>query len=98
MLGKSKKFNIDRYFAILDYILWMTASETQEAKSYSHSLDYLATVNSLADEGLLKKSIIKKSDSTLDDLSAIAFKCNFDQNFISDVALKINFPLKEYLL
>jgi hypothetical protein len=52
----------------------------------------------LADEGLLKKTIIKKSDSTLDDLSSIAFKCNFDQNFISDVALKINFPIKDYLL
>jgi len=61
-------------------------------------LDYLATINSLADEGLLRKTIIKKSDSTLDDLASIAFKCNFDQNFISDVSVKINFPLKEYLL
>ena len=49
-------------------------------------MDYLATINSLAGEGLLKKSIIKKSDSTLDDLSSIAFKCNFDENFITDVA------------
>ncbi len=85
-LGKSKKFNIDRYFAILDFILFLVASETQEVKNYSHSLDYLATINSLAGEGLLKKSIIKKSDSTLDDLSSIAFKCNFDENFITDVA------------
>jgi len=28
LLGKSKKFNIDRYFAILDFILYMTAGET----------------------------------------------------------------------
>ena len=61
-------------------------------------MDYLATINSLAEEGLLKKTIIKKSDSTLDDLSSIAFKCNFDQNFISDVAMKVNFPIKDYLL
>lgn len=28
MMGKSKKFNIDRYFAIIDFILSMTADET----------------------------------------------------------------------
>jgi len=28
LLGKSKKFSIDRYFAILDFILFMTAGET----------------------------------------------------------------------
>ena len=58
----------------------------------------MATLNSLADEGLLKKSITKKSDSTLDDLSAVAFKCNFDQNFINEVAEKVNFPIEEYLV
>jgi len=46
----------------------------------------------------LKKSLIKKSDSTLDDLSSIAFKCNFDKTFVEDVAQKINFPIKEYLI
>mgnify|MGYP006970029574 CR=1 FL=1 len=56
-------------------------------------MDYLATLNSLAEEGLLKKTIAKKSDSTLDDLSAVAFKCNYDQNFIDEVALKISFPI-----
>jgi hypothetical protein len=55
-------------------------------------------LNSLAEEGLLKKSIAKKSDSTLDDLSAIAFKCNFDQNFIDEVSNKVNFPINEYLV
>jgi len=61
-------------------------------------LDYLATLNSLAEEGLLKKTIAKKSDSTLDDLSAVAFKCNYDQNFIDEVALKVNFPIQDYLI
>jgi hypothetical protein len=86
MVGKSKKFNVDRYLAILDFFVMLTAEETDEAKYTGHSLDYLATLNSLAEEGLLKKSITKKSDSNLDDLSAVAFKCNFDQNFISDVS------------
>jgi Origin recognition complex (ORC) subunit 5 C-terminus len=91
LLGKSKKFNIDRYFAILDFFVNIVAIDTFEQKSHGHSLDFLATINSLAEEGLLKKSITKKSDSTLDDLSAIAFKCNFDSNFINEVAKKINF-------
>lgn len=62
----------------MDYLVLIAAGETNESKNYGHSLDYLATINSLAEEGLLKKSITKRSDSTLDDLSAIAFKCNFD--------------------
>ena len=86
LTGKTKKFGIDRYFAILDFLLSITAIESYEVKNYGHTLDYLATINSLADEGLLRKSITKNSDSTLDDLSSIAFKCNFDQNFISEVA------------
>jgi hypothetical protein len=71
LLGKSKRFNIDRYLAILDYFVHLTAGDTSEAKLIGHSLDYLATLNSLAEEGLLKKSITKKSDSTLDDLAAV---------------------------
>ena len=62
-----------------------------------HSLDLLATVNSLAEEGLLKKSIMKRQDSTLDDLTTVSFKCNFDQNFITEVAEKIQFPITDYL-
>jgi hypothetical protein len=62
----------------MDYLVLIAAGETHESNNYGHSLDYLATINSLAEEGLLKKSITKRSDSTLDDLSAIAFKCNFD--------------------
>ena len=98
LLGKSKKFNIDRYVAILDFLLLVAAGDTQESRLWGHSIEYLATLNSLADEGLLKKSITKKSDSTLDDLSAVAFKCNFDQNFINEVAEKVNFPIEEYLV
>ena len=98
LTGKTKKFGIDRYFAILDFLLSITAMDSYEVKNYGHTLDYLATINSLAEEGLLKKSITKNSDSTLDDLCSIAFKCNFDQNFILEVAQKVNFPLTDYLL
>jgi len=43
----------------------------------------------MVEEGLLKKSIVKKSgagDSGADELVNIAFKCNFDLNYIQDVA------------
>lgn len=89
LIGKSKKFNVDRYFAILDFFINITASDSAESQMLGHSLDLLATVNSLAEEGLLKKSIMKRQDSTLDDLTTVSFKCNFDQNFITEVADKI---------
>jgi hypothetical protein len=97
LLGKSKKFSIERFVAILDYFVMLKAEDTHEAKLVGHSMDYLATLNSLADQGLLKKSITKKSDSTLDDLSSVAFKCNFDSKFIADVAKKVNFRLEDYI-
>jgi len=89
LIGKSKKFNVDRYFAILDFFINITAGDTAESQMLGHSLDLLATVNSLAEEGLLKKYIMKRQDSTLDDLTTVSFKCNFDQNFITEVAEKI---------
>ena len=33
-----------------------------------------------------------------EDLTSVAYKCNFDQNFVEDVAEKIGFLLKEYLV
>ena len=98
MVGRSKRFSTDRFLAILHYFLLLTAEETKETKLVGHSLDTLATLNSLAEEGLLKKSVAKKSDSNLDDLCAVAFKCNFDENFVKDVAKKVNFNVDEYLI
>lgn len=53
-------------------------------------------INSLVDEGLLKKYITKRGDGT-DELVSINFKCNFEVSFINDVADKINFILSEYI-
>jgi len=80
---------MERYFAILDFFINITAGDTAESKLRGHSLDLLATVNSLVVEGLMKKYIMRRQDSTLDDLTTVSFKCNFDQIFITEVAEKI---------
>ena len=74
---------------------------------HGHSLEYYATINSLASEGLLKKYVMKRSamgDSSAtgaagagEDLTSVSYKCNFDLNFVDDVAKKIGFLLTEYL-
>lgn len=55
----------------------------------------------MVEEGLLKKSVIKKTgaggDGGADELVNVAFKCNFDYNFIQEVANKIDFHLSDYL-
>ena len=83
------------------------AEECNENKNHGHSLEFYSTLNSLADDGLLKKNVVKRSGgpdsgtttgSAEDDLTSVFFKCNFDFNFISDVSKKINFLLEEFLL
>ena len=106
MVGKSKRFTLERYAAVLDYLISTQAEEAQENKMYGHSLEYYATINSLAGEGLLKKYVMKRSlvgeasssgaAGAGEDLTSVSFKCNFDSNFINEVARKIGFELKEY--
>ena len=54
-------------------------------------------------EDLLKKAVMRTSGSTAatsaggDDLIHVGFKCNFDQNFVEEVAEKINFHIRDYL-
>ena len=108
MVGKSKRFSLERYSAVLDYLVSTQAEEAQENQIHGHSLEYFATINSLAGEGLLKKYVTKRTavgDSSAtgaagagEDLTSVAYKCNFDQNFVEDVAEKIGFLLKEYLV
>lgn len=108
MVGKSKRFSLERYSAVLDYLVSTQAERSQENILHGHSLEYFATINSLAGEGLLKKYVMKRSaagDSNStgaagagEDLTSIAYKCNFDLNFVQDVAEKIGFLLKEYLV
>jgi len=33
-----------------------------------------------------------------EDLTSVSYKCNFDENFVDEVAKKIGFLLKEYLV
>ena len=96
MVGKSKRFSLERYAAVLDYLVSTQAENAQENLIHGHTLEYYATINSLAGEGLLKKYVMKRSaggDSNStgaagagEDLTSIAYKCNFDMNFVKDVA------------
>ena len=55
-MGKSKRFTLERYSAVLDYLMSVQAEECYENKQITgHSLDYYSTLNSLAEEGLLKR-------------------------------------------
>lgn len=108
MVGKSKRFSLERYSAILDYLMSTQAEHCQENIIAGHSLEYFATINSLVGEGLLKKYVMKRSavqDSSAtgaagagEDLTCVAYKCNFDRNFVDEVANKIGFLLNEYLV
>ena len=109
-MGKSKRFNLERYSAVLDYLMSVQAEECYENKQITgHSLDYYSTLNSLAEEGLLKKYIVKRNQTTGEsggtgaagageDLTCVSYKCNFDLNWIQEVADKISFHLDEYLV
>ena len=93
-MGKSKRFTLERYSAVLDYLISIQAEECYENKKITgHSLDYYATINSLAEEGLLKKYIVKRNQATGEsggtgaagageDLTCVSYKCNFDLNWI----------------
>ena len=59
MVGKSKRFSLERFSAILDYLVSTQAEECQENIIHGHTLEYYATINSLAGEGLLKKYVMK---------------------------------------
>lgn len=100
LMGKTKKFPIERFFGIVDFLLSILASDSTEQKNMSRSLDYMAAVNSLVEEGFLKRTANKKSDgvaASSEDLTQIFFKCNYDFNFIQEVSNKIDFKIDEYL-
>lgn len=60
MAAKSKRFTLERYSAVLDYLISTQAETSQENLIHGHSLEYFATINSLAGEGLLKKYVMKR--------------------------------------
>lgn len=68
-------------------------------------MEYYATINSLSNDGLLKKSFIKRAigpdagqGASSEDLTSVFFKCNFDLNFIQEVSKKVGFLLDEFLV
>jgi hypothetical protein len=73
----------------------------KENQELNRSIDYNACINSMAEEGLLKKSVVKKSggggNEGSDELINISFKCNFDFNYVEDVAKKIDFKIHDFL-
>ena len=102
-MGKTRKFNVERYLAILDFIFAIEAENSTCHTNFSRSCDYLACINSLCEEGLLKRTSMKKGTDgasgsvTSEELTSVGYKCNFDKNFIEEVANKVYFRLEDYL-
>jgi hypothetical protein len=103
LVGKTKRFVIDRLIAIVDYFTSLEIEGAQECQKLCHTSEFYSCINSLVKEDLLKKAVMRTSGSTAatsaggDDLVHIGFKCNFDQNFVEEVADKISFHIKDYL-
>ncbi len=104
LMGKTKKFTSERLFSILDFIYAIEAENSTCHTNHSRSCDYMACVNSLCEEGLLKRTTMKKGGAdgssmgvTSEDLTSVGYKCNFDRNYIEEVAKKIDFKLDDYL-
>ena len=75
-----------------------------EHKLVNQSADFYAAINTLVSEGLLRRismrvgvQMVSNASSATDDFVNVGFKCNFDNNFIYEVADKIDFQLSEFL-
>ena len=103
LLGKTKRFSLDRLLAIAQHLASLEIEGATECQMINHSLDFYACINTLVHEDLLKKQTLRTGGLTADlssgsdSLTSIGFKCNFDHNFVQEVAEKISFPLHEYL-
>ena len=103
LLGKTKRFSFDRLLAITQHLASIEIEGATECKLIKHSLDFYACVNTLVNEDMLTKQVMRTGGLTAeissgaDNLTSVGLKCNFDHNFIQEVAEKINFQLHEYL-
>lgn len=100
MMGKTRRFSLDRVSAILDYLTSLEIEGCEEVNKINHTAEFYSCINSLVGEGLLKKQVARSAGSGnigSDDLINIGFKCNFDINFVQEISTKINFHLKEYM-
>ena len=97
MVGKTKRFVIDRLAGIVDYLTSLEIEGAEECRKLNHTAEFHACINSLVKEDLLKKSIVRTAGSSIatqtsgDDMIHIGYKCNFDLGFVTEIADKINF-------
>ena len=104
-MGKTKRFTVDRMVAIAQFLASMELEGADEQQLVNQSADFYACANTLVTEGLLKKASMRigvqtqgtGSGTATDDFINVGFKCNFDSNFISEVADKMDFALNEFL-
>ena len=113
LIGKTRQFPISRIIAIVQYLTAIELSGTDEPnaipaadeyKLINQSADFYAAINTLVSEGLLRRvsmrvgvQMVSNASSATDDFVNVGFKCNFDNNFIYEVAEKIDFQLSEFL-
>ena len=88
MVGKTRRFTIDRLVAIVQFLTTLELEGSDESKLLNQSTDFYACINTLVDEGILKKAsmrtgIASNTHSATDDFCNIGYKCNFDANFIN---------------
>jgi len=101
LLGKTKRFGIDRLAAIVDYLTSLEIEGANECRKLNHTAEFYACINTLVDEDLLIRHSLRTAGGSGgaggDELVSMGFKCNFDHNFVLEIADKINFQLREYL-
>jgi len=103
MLVKTRRFSMDILSAILDYLTSLEIEGAAECQKVSHTADFYACVNSLVVEELLRRQVMRTAGSSVatntggDELINIGFKCNFDRNFVEELAQKIDFHISDYL-
>jgi hypothetical protein len=84
LVGKTKRFVIDRLAGIVDYLTSLEIEGAEECKKLNHTAEFHACINSLVKEDLLKKCVIRSGGSSIatqtsgDDMIHIGYKCNFD--------------------
>ena len=87
MLGKTKRFSLDRLLAIAQHLASIEIENAAECQMINHSMDFYACINTLVHEDLLKKQTMRTGGLTADissggdNLTSIGLKCNFDHNF-----------------
>ena len=59
LVGKTKRFSIDRLIAIVDYLSSLEIEGASECQSINHSSEFYSCINTLVKEDLLKKQAMR---------------------------------------